>query len=118
MAVILPDCALTVARMGPTAHDPSGYPIPATRTPGGPALPGRKKERPDHSWVLAVDPSMWPVKEGDLIQEPATGAEWLVVSADLLTNSADPAVDYVRVEGEIRVGVSTLPPGVNPEGPT
>jgi hypothetical protein len=118
VAVILANCALTVARRAPVSHDASGYPIPGARQAAPPPLPGRMMERPDHSWMLAVDPALWPVREGDLVVEPSTGREWLVVSADLLTNEADPAVDYIRCETEVRVGSSTLPPGVNPEGPT
>ena len=41
MAVILADAALTVARRAPTAHDPSGYPLPGARQPAPPPLPGR-----------------------------------------------------------------------------
>ena len=116
--MILPDCALAVSRRVGYAYDESGYPMPGAFTEPVAPLPARKVERADHSWMLALDPSMWPVEEGDRVVEPSTGAEWLIVSADLLTNTADPAVDYVRCEAEARVGQSTVPPGVNPVGPT
>lgn len=61
------------------------------------------------TWVLALDPSAWPVVQGDLVVEPSTGASWLVVSADLLTNNAAPDIDYIRVEAHARAGVFTRP---------
>jgi hypothetical protein len=117
MAVMLPDCALAVERQPAVAYDANGYPVPGAReTPTG-TLPGRALERADHSWVLALDPSLWPVREGDLVHDD-TGRSWLVVSADLLQNTYDPVVDFVRCEAEIRVPGGTLPPGTNPVGPT
>jgi hypothetical protein len=115
---MLPNTALTVAGEVAIEYDANGYPLPGRRAAPPDPLPGRTLERPDHSWVLALDPGLWPVREGDHVIEPVTGREWLVVSANLLHNSLDPVVDYVRVEAEARQAGGTLPPGVNPEGPT
>lgn len=118
MSVLLPDSMLAVERQPQVAYDPGGYPIPGARAAVTDALPGRALERPDHSWVLALDPALWPVVEGDHVLDLVGGRSWLVVSADLLQNTIDPTVDYIRCEAEIRVGSSTRPPGVAPVGPT
>lgn len=115
---MLPDCTLGVERQPALTFDPSGYPVPGVRQPPTDPLPGRALERADHSWVLALDPALWPVHEGDLVHDPATERAWLVVTADLLHNTYDPVVDYIRVEAEARQGGYTVPPGTNPVGPT
>lgn len=61
------------------------------------------------AWVLALDPAAWPLYQGDLVVESSTGASWLVLTADLLTNNAAPDIDYVRVEAHARSGAATLP---------
>ncbi len=117
MAVLLPNCHLGVRRRAAgtvgTHGDQTGF---SWGVPVGP-WPGRAEEGPDtpvgqtgdRTWVLAVDPAGWPVLQGDLIADPAHGREWLVTSADLLTNGADPAIDYVRVEAHLRTSGATNP---------
>jgi hypothetical protein len=80
--------------------------------------PARAEERPDvaemggiggRAWVIALDPRLWPVRQGDMVVEPSTGAQWLVVTADLLANNASPDIDYVRVEAHMRTAGATIP---------
>lgn len=112
MSVLLTDRQLGVRR-ATTATDGHGSTYPTGwGTLAGP-WPGRAAEGPDvpagqtagRTWVLAVDPAGWPLDQGDLVvelQQGATVAEWLVTSADILTNNADPSVDYIRVEAHLR----------------
>ncbi|MDB4873225.1 MAG: hypothetical protein JWL97_4229 [Gemmatimonadales bacterium] len=119
MAVLLSDCRLGVRRQLAGAVDGHG-----DRRPGGWAAlvgpwPGRAAEGPDapgpvdatssREWTLAVDPAGWPIRRGDLVAEVA-GREWLVLSADLLPNGADPSVSYVKVKGHIRTGAGDTKP--------
>lgn len=74
--------------------------------------PGMTRERgADGGWVLGLDPLAWPVREHDLVREPTTGREWLVIHASLLTNADDSRVNWVRVEAHERKGSDTEPSG-------
>lgn len=118
MAVLLPNRWLGVRRALPEAVDAHGD--RSGRSWGtivGP-WPGRAEEGADvaemdatggRTWVLAVDPAAWPVYQGDLIVEPSSGASWLVLTADLLTNNAASDIDYIRVEAHARTGAATRP---------
>lgn len=117
MAVLLTDRRLGVRRQTVPAPDAHGD------LPGGawgPLIgpwPGRGEEGDDvpaggiggRVWLMGVDPQGWPVRRGDLIVDPDTGEEWLVTTARLIRNNADPVVDYVRVEAHLREGGSTRP---------
>lgn len=71
---------------------------------------GRTKERSDGTWSLGLDPSLWPVRVGDLVVSMSGGA-WLVQTCDLVTNNADSAVDWVRIIGLQRSVGGTEPGG-------
>jgi len=119
MAVLLPDRRLGVRRRAPAAADEHGYEYgsPAWGPLVGP-WPGRASEGPDapvideaggRRWVLAVDPKGWPLKQGDLVVDPDTGLEWLVITADLRNHSVTDTVDYIRVEASLREDGGTRP---------
>lgn len=118
MAVLLPNRSLGVRRAVTAALDAHGdRSAPSWGAMAGPWA-GRAEEEPDaaemgatggRTWVLALDPAAWPLTQGDLVAEPATGATWLVITADLLANNADPAIDYIRVEAHARTGTATRP---------
>lgn len=116
MAVLLADRLLGV-RARVTATDTHGYRSTPSWGPLGAALPGRAEQRPDaaigatggRTWVLALDPSLWPVGQQDLVVDPDADQWWLVTSADLIKNNADPAIDYIRVEAHTRATVGTTP---------
>jgi hypothetical protein len=56
-----------------------------------------------------LDASLWPVYQGDLVEGVDDGSRWLVTSADLLTNNADGAIDYIRVEAHTNSPSGTSP---------
>lgn len=107
MAVLLTNTQLGVRRQAVAGVDEHGAPLPAAWGLAEGPWPGRTEERADGSWRLGVDPAGWPLAERDLVVEPATGREWLVVSADLRTNNADPAVDWVAVSAYERTAGAT-----------
>lgn len=117
MAVLLPDRLLGVRhRAAPSVDGHGDRSAPSWGGIVGP-WPGRAAEGPDvpvgdvggRSWIIALDSAAWPVLQGDLVAEPASAREWLVNSADLLSNNADASIDYIRVEAHIRVVNSTAP---------
>lgn len=103
MGVLLVNTALGVRRLRSRQRDGHGWPQPGPgwEDPVGP-WPGRTAEDTDGSWLLGLDPRGWPLAGGDLVIEPDTGREWLVLTADLLRNNLDPTVDYVRVTAHER----------------
>jgi hypothetical protein len=112
MAVLLADRTLGVRR-----HSTSGVDGHGARTGvswgalQGP-WPGRAEQGPDEAmhapggraWVIGVDDRAWPITQGDMIVDTVSGEQWLVTSADLLRNTADPSVDYIRVQAHTRDG--------------
>lgn len=112
MAVLIPNVSLGVVHRPDPTLDAHGWRLPAALgAPAGP-WPGRVEEHADHLFVLALDPAAWPVIEADVVVESGGDSRtWLVTAADLLRNNADPTVDYVRVEGRLRVDGHTEPPG-------
>lgn len=109
MAVQLTNCVLGVRNRPAVTLDVHKMPVPGAEGALRGPWPGRKKEAQDRSWTLALDPGAWPVAEHDVVEEPASGSRWTVVVADLVTNVADPLVDYVRVEARVQVSGSTQP---------
>ncbi|MEW9530766.1 hypothetical protein [Microbispora sp. NPDC049125] len=117
MAVLLADRALGVRRRGPANLDAHGDRVGGAWGPVTGPWPGRAAEGPDvppgqiggRAWVLAVDPRAWPIAQNDLVVDTGSGQEWLVTSADLLTNTADPTVTYIRVTGHLRTAAGTRP---------
>uniref|UniRef100_UPI003F491501 hypothetical protein n=1 Tax=Streptosporangium sp. CA-235898 TaxID=3240073 RepID=UPI003F491501 len=69
-------------------------------------LPGAVVEEPPAdgeqggpgTWVLALDPAVWPVKARDLVAEPSTGRRWAVTSAKHHRHGVNSDIDWVRVE--------------------
>lgn len=111
MSVLLPNATLGVRR----SVDAAAYDAHGARVSGGwgPVLgpaPGRMNERSDGGWDLGVDPSLWPIKQGDLVIG-LDGRSWLVSTADLIQNNYDSYVDWVRVDGMQRSLGGTEPGG-------
>lgn len=126
IAVLLPNTALGVRRQDELSEDSHGDLVPADwgtvigpfigRATGG----GAQLQGGEDVYRLALDTGCWPVKPRDIVVEyalnadgeptdEATGREWFVRVADLIKHSEDDSVDYVRVQGQIRVGVNTTP---------
>ncbi|AUY50461.1 hypothetical protein [Streptomyces sp. CB01881] len=111
MAVLLAARQLGVRTRGMPVLD--AYGDETTGPPGelrGP-WPGRAQPHTDGTWLLAVDPRAGLLLAGDIVAEPATGAEWTVLAADELRNAVDPALTYVRVTARPRVAGGTRPEG-------
>lgn len=114
MSVLLADRRLGV-RTSVTTTDSHGHSSASSWGALRGPWPGRAAQGPDvpvglpqgRTWVLALDAAAWPVRQGDLVEDLDDGSRWLVTSADLLTNNADPAIDYVRVEAHTRTGAGT-----------
>lgn len=106
MTVLLADRRLSVRRQLFAESDGHGGPVPDGWGSASPSRPGRAIEGPDvafgesggRTWTIAVDPANWPVYQGDLVVDADSGEEWLVTSADLMTNTIDPYVNYIRIE--------------------
>lgn len=117
MAVLLADRSIGVRRRVPAAPDGHGDRAPGVLGPPAGPWPGRAEEGADvppgelsgRTWVLALDPAAWPLTQGDVAYDADTGEEWYVTSADLRTNNADPAVDYVRAEAHRHGEAGTSP---------
>lgn len=109
MGVLLPNCALAVARMG-EQEDAFGDRVSAGQGPTSPAHPGNAVERSDGTWSLALDAALWPIREHDLVIDPA-GRQWVVVSSSVNRNPLVPEIDFVQVEA-----VEKAPSGVEPGG--
>lgn len=121
MAVLLADRVLGVRAQQAGARDAHGDVFPAGWGPLRGPWPGRAREGPDtprgqesdRTWRLAVDPAAWPLYQGDLVVQVAGDgtetAAFLVTSADLITHSVDPAVDYIRVEANRHTEAGTSP---------
>lgn len=111
MSVLLPNTTLGVRRRGTATQDALGDDVPGVPGPVEGPWPGRATEGADGRWSLAVDPTAWPVRQHDVITEPG-GRAWAVDTAQLITNSYDPSVDWVRV-----TGLQTVAGGTEPGGP-
>lgn len=110
MAVLMTNASLGVRRRQDGGRDAHGARLPADWDAVGPLLPGRVREAADGSWSLGVDPSLWPVRQGDLIRDDA-GNEWLVDAANVIRNNVDPSVDWVRVAAHQRTATGATEPG-------
>jgi hypothetical protein len=113
VAVLLTNTTLGLRRRADGPYDAHGErqngALGATLGP----WPGRTQEQGDGTWSLALDPAAWPVRENDLVVESAPGSRvWVVQSAQLLRNNADPVVDYIRVTGAQQTVAGTEPGGV------
>jgi hypothetical protein len=119
VSVLLADRTLGLRRQSSSGADGHGDRIGRTWGALEGPHPGRAEEQPDtvmhgtggRTWVIALDDRLWPVTQGDMIVDADSGVNWLVTSADLLRNNADPSVDYVRVEAHTLASASggTIP---------
>lgn len=112
MSVLIPNATATVRRQAVAGLNTHGEREQGNwGSPIGEPLDALIKQRGDGSWVVGVDPDLWPVREGDLVVD-AIGREFLVQTADLLTNAADDTVNWVRCTALRKAGV-----GVEPTAP-
>ena len=116
MAVLIANTHLGVKRRGAPTVDAHGFPSGGTYDVMDGPWPGLTKQRGDGGWQINLDDAAWPVREHDLIVEPVTGREFLVITADRLQNTASPVVDHIRCEARLRVSGGTQPGGPQFEG--
>jgi hypothetical protein len=126
MSVLLPNTALALRRQEDLTPDSHGDLVPGGWADPTPAYPGRvtgggaNLQGGESIYNISVDPALWPMKPKDLVVEyqldddgnpvdVATGREWFIRTADNIRHSEDASVNYVRIQGQIRVGVSTTP---------
>lgn len=111
MTVLMPNAQLGVRhRIDEQTRTPHGQLLPAGWGPMFGPQQGRSNERSDGGWALGVDPSLWPVRVGDLIVS-TDGGSWLVVTADLIQNNVDHRVDWVKIDAQRRTEGGTIPGG-------
>lgn len=110
MVVLMDNCILGVRRRKVAeGRDSYGDRVASGWGPvTGGVLPGRRNEQADGMWALAVDPSLWPVRQDDLVIS-TDGATWLVATSDLIQNSEDDYVNYVRLSARLRSQGGTEP---------
>ncbi|MBG0818745.1 hypothetical protein [Planomonospora sp. ID82291] len=106
MAVLAADRNLGVRRRT-RGVDGYGTPTAGTLGPLTAPKPGRIVSHPDidgdletgpGTWVLALDPGLWPIGYGDQVVEGGQQRTWTVTRASLRASQFDSAIDYVRVE--------------------
>lgn len=112
MAVLLPNALLGLRRRVEGAVNAHGERVAAGWGEFLGPHEGRVSEGADASWSLGLDPSLWPVRVGDLVVATSGAGAWLVQTADLLRNNYDPTVDWIRVSGLRRTGSGTAPADV------
>ena len=110
MGVLMSDRWLGVIRRDEGPMDSDGDTPVEGRGPLLGPWPGRAREEQDGTWTIAVDAAAWPMEPRDLVIEPSTGTEWYVTTCQLLRNTLDPVVDYVRITAMVREGTDSTPP--------
>lgn len=111
MSVLLPNTQLGIRRRYDSGKDAHGFSVPVGwGTMQGP-LPGFEQEQPDSTWILGLDPTLWPARQNDMVIDGVTGAAWLVTSADLCMHPKDPTVDWIRLTANQRGNGGTEPGG-------
>lgn len=110
VTVLLPNARLGLRRSSEGGFTPHGERLPSSWGPFLGPFPGRTEEQADGTWQVAIDPSLWPVRQNDLIIA-VTGGSWLVRSSDLIQNNYDPMVDYVQTTALHRISGGQTEPG-------
>lgn len=111
MSVLLDNASLGLRRRFDGDRDAHGAPVPTGwGTLQGPQ-PGYQDERPDGTWILGLDPVLWPVRQGDMVISGDSGGAWLVATADLIEHPVDDTVNWIRITGNQRGNGGTEPGG-------
>lgn len=111
MSVLLPNATLGVRRRLDTLRDAHGTPQPGGWGELLDPAPGYVKEQPDALWVIGLDPTLWPVRQHDMVIDGTTGAAWLVDTADLIEHPYDGTVNWIRTTARQRSNGGTEPGG-------
>lgn len=112
MSVLLSNATLGLRRRVDGGRDAHGSPVP---TGWGAVVgldqPGYVKEQPDAMWVLGLDPSLWPVRQADMVIDNANGRSWLIDTAALIEHPVDSTVNWIRITARQRGNGGTEPGG-------
>lgn len=110
MTVLLPNAKLGIRRRFDGEQDAHGDDVPTGWGALTGPLDGYQEEQADSTWVLGVDPSLWPVRQNDMVIAD-TGSAWLVTTANLIKHPVDSTVDWIRLTANQRAGGGTEPGG-------
>ncbi|HEY1668521.1 MAG TPA: hypothetical protein VGG54_22750 [Trebonia sp.] len=113
MVVIMANRQLAV-RARIVRNDSHGDRVAAGFGDPGQAYPGLAQEQGDtplgtpgdRTWVLDLDPAVWPVAQQDMVVDTVSGQQWNVTSAQLMTNVLMPFINHVRCEARLYAGGS------------
>jgi hypothetical protein len=104
----MPNASIALRRRSDGTLDPHGHPQPAGYDEPTAALPASIREQPDGSWLLLLDPGLWPVRAYDLLV--GAGSQWLVTTSHYAANALDNTADYLRCTGQQQT-IGTEPQG-------
>ena len=111
MSVLLDNASLGLRRRADAARDAHGASLPSGWGTMLAPLPGYLEEQPDGTWVVGLDPALWPVRQNDMVIDGVTGAAWLVMTADLIEHPVDDTVNWIRLTANQRGNGGTEPGG-------
>lgn len=111
MSVLLSNAKLGLRRRYDGTLDTHGDSVPTGWGAVTGPLDGYQQELPDSTWVLGLDPSLWPVRQNDMVISGDTGGAWLVMTADLIKHPVDSTVDWIRLTANQRGNGGTEPGG-------
>ena len=103
MAVVLTD-GLYWVRKRAHEYTRDAHGIPVAPAPGqaiGPWPGAATEQTTEGSYTLRLDPAAWPLRADDLVDGP-DGKTYLIETAVLRVNEADPAVDYVQIVASLQ----------------
>lgn len=111
MTVLMPNAQLGIRRRVEGVRDSHGDRVPTGWGAMTDPLDGLLKEEADSTWIVGLDPSLWPVRQNDMVIDGATGGAWLVTTANLITHSLDDTVNWIRCTANQRGNGGTEPGG-------
>lgn len=111
MSVLLDNASLGLRRRFDAGDDAHGSPLPTGWGSVQGPLPGYLNEQADGTWVIGLDPELWPARTNDMVIDGVTGAAWLVMTADQINHPVDETVNWVRCTANQRGNGGTEPGG-------
>lgn len=98
MTVLMPNATATIRRRIEGPLNAHGERTRSGLSPRVSALlPALIEQRADGGWTASIDPSLWPVRKNDVIDD-SIGRTYVVMTSDLLSNVFEPIVDYILCE--------------------
>lgn len=120
MSVQIINCALGVRRVEAASYDAHGAPVFGTPAALSELLPGKRSEQPSGEWILALDPTLWPVRVHDHVIAD-DGQQWMVVDSKFIPMpplapeevlaGIDLDISFIRVTADQITTLGTEPGG-------